>query len=80
MFKIAATTLAALALTGTAALAQAQPEVQPDFPWTEQEFMEAKPDATPEQFAEIDADGDGAITEAEYDAAVAAGIVEDIRG
>ncbi|MBK5927980.1 EF-hand domain-containing protein [Rhodobaculum claviforme] len=79
MFKTAATALAALALTGTAALAQAETSELPDFPWTQEEFAEAAPDAMPETFAAIDADGDGEISEEEYDLAVEAGIVEDLR-
>ena len=79
MFKIAATTLAALALSGTAALAQMDGEALPDFPWSEEAFLAAAPGATPEVFAALDADGDRDVTEEEYEMAVEAGIVEDLR-
>lgn len=79
MFKIAIPTLAALGLIGTAAIAQTDGDSLPDFPWTEEQFTEAAPDAMPGMFMAIDADGDGEITEEEYDLAVEAGLVEDLR-
>lgn len=75
MFKIATITAAAataLALTGAAALADNHDEM-PDFPWTEEQFMEAVPEATPETFTMIDLDGDGTISEEEYEQAIESG-------
>jgi hypothetical protein len=49
------------------------------LPWTLAEFVMIFPEAPIELFNDIDTDGDGEISEAELDAAVAAGLIEDPR-
>ena len=66
----------ALALSAAPALA----ESEHDFPLTMAEFMEAYPEVTPEQFAEIDTAGDGMVSEEEYTAAQEAGLIGDDEG
>ena len=46
-----------------------------DFPLSMDTFMENYPEVTPETFFLIDTDGDGEVSEEEYEAAVEAGLV-----
>ncbi|MCC5970318.1 MAG: EF-hand domain-containing protein [Pararhodobacter sp.] len=71
-FAIAA---CAIALMGVPAIADEATEHQ--FPLTMTEFMAAYPDATPEVFDQVDADGDGEISEEEYRDAREAGLIGD---
>ena len=58
--------LAALASAVTLAATPILADTSHDFPLTMEEFMSAYPDVTPEEFALIDSDGDGEISEEEY--------------
>jgi len=69
---IAAT--AALLVAALPAFAQDGP------PWTVEEFLSAHPDLTEDAVAQIDTDGDGSVSEAEYEAAVTAGLVAPSEG
>lgn len=74
MQKLAIATCA-LALMAFPALAEETTEHQ--FPLTMTEFMVAYPEAAPEDFDAIDTDGDGEISEEEYNAAHDAGLIGD---
>lgn len=74
MQKLAIATLA-LAMMSFPALADETPAHQ--FPLTMTEFMVAYPDAAPEDFDMIDADGDGEISEDEFNDALATGLIGD---
>jgi len=74
MQKLAVATIA-LAMMSFPALADETPVHQ--FPLTMTEFMVAYPEAGPEDFDMIDADGDGEISEEEYNDAVADGLIGD---
>ncbi len=63
----------ALALMSFPALAQDATEHH--FPLTMTEFMVAYPDATSDDFDQIDTDGDGEISEDEYNAARESGLI-----
>ena len=76
MKKHLAIIASALALSAVPALA----ESEHDFPLTMAEFMEAYPEVTPEEFAEIDTAGDGMVSEEEYAAAQEAGLIDDRDG
>lgn len=61
------------ALTAVPALA----ETDLDFPLSMEEFMDAYPEVTPEDFALIDSDGDGEVSEEEYESAQEMGLIGD---
>ena len=48
-----------------------------DFPLTMEEFMEAYPEVTPEQYSLIDTAGDGEVSEEEYESAKEMGLITD---
>jgi hypothetical protein len=77
MKKHLAVAASVLALAAAPALAESHGEAEHEFPLTMAEFMAAYPDVTPEEFAEIDADGDGQISEEEYNEARDAGLIDD---
>ena len=52
-------------------------ETDHDFPLSMDEFMEAYPEITPEQFTLIDSDGDGEVSEEEYESAQEMGLIGD---
>lgn len=64
----------ALAMLSVPAMAQ---DAEHEFPMTMSDFMMAYPDATPETFDLVDADGDGEISEDEHTAATEAGLIDD---
>jgi len=74
MKKLAIATCA-LALMAFPVMAEETTEHQ--FPLTMTEFMVAYPDATPEEFDLIDTDGDGEVSEEEYNAARDSGLIGD---
>lgn len=74
MQKLAIATCA-LALMAFPALAEEATEHQ--FPLTMTEFMVAYPDVATEDFDLIDTDGDGEISEEEYNAARDSGLIGD---
>lgn len=47
------------------------------FPLSMEDFIAAYPDTTPEEFAVIDSDGDGMVSEAEYEEARETGLIDD---
>lgn len=71
-FAIAASVMA---LAATPLLADMHEDAEHEFPLTMDEFMEAYPEVAPEQFMLIDTDGDGQVSEEEYDSAREAGII-----
>ena len=71
-FAIAASVMA---LAATPLLADMHEDAEHEFPLTMGEFMEAYPEVAPEQFMLIDTDGDGQVSEEEYDSAREAGII-----
>lgn len=75
MLKKLATSMGALTLMAGMAMAQTA-----EGPWTFDEMLVVYPDLTAETFAEIDADGDGMVTQAELDDAIEAGVVEATEG
>ena len=75
MKKHLAIAASVLALAAAPALAGSQGDSEHDFPLTMAEFMAAYPEVTPEEFAEIDTDGDGQVSEEEYEAARDAGLI-----
>lgn len=77
MKKHLAIAASVIALAGAPALADTYGDADHDFPLTMAEFMAAYPDVTPEEFAEIDADGDGEVSEEEYEDAREAGLIGD---
>jgi hypothetical protein len=77
MKKHLAIAASVLALAAAPALADSHDDAEHEFPLTMAEFMAAYPDVTPEEFAEIDADGDGQVSEDEYDEAREAGLIDD---
>lgn len=80
MFKIAATALSALALSGTVALANTDMQDRElDFPMTPETFMEVVPDASLAVFETVDTQRDGTISEREFEQAVEADIITDPR-
>jgi hypothetical protein len=76
MKKHLAIAASVIALSAAPALADNH-DADHEFPLSMAEFMAAYPDVTPEEFAEIDTDGDGQISEEEYDDAREAGLVGD---
>jgi len=50
-------------------------QAEHEFPLTMDEFMEAYPEVAPEQFMLIDTDGDGQVSEEEYESTREAGII-----
>ena len=66
----------AFALAATPLLA----ESEHDFPLTMDEFMEAYPEVTPEQVSLIDTNGDGEVSEEEYESAREMGLIGDSEG
>ncbi len=77
MKKQLAIAASVLALAGVPALADNHGDGGHDFPLTMAEFMAAYPEVTPEEFAEIDTDDDGQVSEEEYEAAHEAGLIGD---
>ncbi|ATX64674.1 hypothetical protein [Roseinatronobacter bogoriensis] len=66
------------ALTAVPALADTHDhDAEHDFPLSMESFMDAHPEVTPEAFFLIDTDGDGEVSEEEYDAAREAGLITD---
>lgn len=80
MKKLAIATCA-LALMSFPALAQdagdATDATEREFPMTMTDFMVAYPEAAPDQFDQVDTDGDGEISEEEYNAARDSGALGD---
>lgn len=78
MQKLAIATCA-LALMAFPALAQdaTDPTTEHQFPMTMTDFMVAYPDASPDDFDQADTDGDGEISEDEYNAARDSGLLGD---
>jgi hypothetical protein len=74
MQKLAIATCA-LALMSFPVIAEETTEHQ--FPLTMTEFMVAYPDAAPEDFDMIDTDGDGEVSEEEYNTARESGLIGD---
>lgn len=74
MKKLAIATCA-LALMSFPVLAQDAAERE--FPLTMSDFMVAYPDVTPDQFGLIDTNGDGEVSEEEYNAARDSGLIAD---
>lgn len=66
-----------IALAAIPALADThdQDAAEHDFPVEMEAFMDAYPEVTPETFFLIDTDGDGEVSEEEYEAAVDAGLI-----
>jgi len=73
MKKQFAVVASVFALTAVPAFA----ETDHDFPLSMDEFMEAYPEITPEQFTLIDSDGDGEVSEEEYESAQEMGLIGD---
>lgn len=46
-----------------------------EFPMSRADFMAAYPELTPEEFPQVDADGDDEVSQEEYDAAREAGVI-----
>ena len=81
MFKIAATALSALALSGAVAMAAEHgQDHELEFPMNQETFLEVVPDASIAVFETIDTQRDGMISEAEFEHALEAGLIEDPRG
>ena len=76
MKKHLAIAASVIALAAAPAMADSHGDAEHEFPLTMAEFMAAYPDVTPEEFAEIDADGDGQISEEEYEEAREAGLID----
>lgn len=76
-FAIAASVIALAATPLLADMHEADmhEDAEHDFPLTMDEFMEAYPEVAPEQFMLIDTDGDGEVSEEEYEAARDAGLI-----
>ena len=77
MKKHLALAASVLALAAAPALAQTTDAAEHEFPLTQADFMMAYPDVTADQFAEIDANDDGEISEEEYNEARDAGLIGD---
>jgi hypothetical protein len=77
MKKHLAIAASVIALAVAPVLADSHGDAEHEFPLTMAEFMAAYPDVTPEEFAEIDSDGDGQISEEEYEEAREAGLIGD---
>lgn len=75
MRKMLPAALAALLAGSGAALAETA-----EFPWAEADFLVAYPDSSPEIFTQLDADGDGLLSEAEVLAGVELGVIEPMDG
>lgn len=75
MKKQFAVAASVMALAATPLLADMHGDTEHEFPLTMDEFMEAYPEVAPEQFMLIDTDGDGQVSEEEYEAARDAGII-----
>lgn len=65
------------ALAAAPALAGSDDAHDHAFPLSMEDFIAAHPDTTPEEFAVIDSDGDGLVSEAEYEEAREAGLIDD---
>ena len=80
MKKLAIATCA-LALMSFPVLAQdatdTQDATEHEFPLTMTDFMVSYPDVTPDQFGLIDTDGDGEVSEEEYNTARDGGLIAD---
>ena len=77
MKKHLAIAASVIALAAAPAMADSHGDAEHEFPLTMAEFMAAYPDVTPEEFAEIDADGDGQISEEEYEEARETGLIDN---
>lgn len=77
MKKHLAIAASVIALAAAPALADNHEAAEHEFPLSMADFMAAYPDVTPEQFAEIDEDGDAQVSEDEYEAAKEAGTIGD---
>lgn len=77
MKKHLAIAASVIALATAPAFAGSHDAEDHEFPLTMAEFMAAYPDVTPEEFAEIDSDGDGMVSQEEYEEAREAGLVGD---
>lgn len=77
--KKLAVAASALALMSAAALAQDNAATH-EFPLTQGEFLAAYPEVTMEDFALIDTNGDGEISQEEYQAAEEAGLIGGYGG
>jgi hypothetical protein len=69
--------IATFALTLIAGPVLAQDATEHEFPMTMTDFMMAYPDASPDDFDMVDADGDGEITEEEFNVARDSGLIGD---
>ncbi len=76
MKKHLAIAASVFALAAAPALADSHEDAEHEFPLTMEEFMAAY-QVTPEEFAEIDTDGDGQVSEEEYEEAREAGLIDD---
>ena len=65
-----------IALATAPALAGSHDAHDHEFPLSMADFMAAYPDTTPEEFAVIDSDGDGMVSEEEYAEARDAGLID----
>lgn len=70
----------ALALSGLTMMAGLALADMPEGPWTMETLMRLYPDLTAETFGQIDTNADGQVDQAEFDAAVAAGLVPPMEG
>lgn len=77
MIKKTMTSIAALAFMTGMATAQMGTT---DIAWTLDDFLAAFSDATPELFDEVDMNDDGVIDSFEYEAAVEAGLIDEVEG
>jgi hypothetical protein len=77
MKKHLAIAASVIALAGAPALADSHDAAEHEFPLTMADFMMAYPDVTPEEFDQIDTDGDGQVSEDEYNEARESGVIGD---
>jgi hypothetical protein len=75
MKKHLAIAASVIALAAAPALADSHEDADHEFPLSMEEFM-ATYQVTPEEFAEIDTDGDGQVSEEEYKEAREAGLID----
>ena len=75
MKKHLAIAASVIALAAAPALADSHEDADHEFPLSMEEFMAAY-QVTPEEFTEIDTDGDGQVSEEEYKEAREAGLID----
>ena len=74
------TKIAAIASVFALAATPLLADSEHDFPLTMDEFLEAYPEVTPEQYSLIDTAGDGEVSEEEYESAREMGLIGDSEG